>query len=313
MIIGIDHGFGQIKTAKTDMVTSVASYALRPAVTSPRLLTCKGADGNPVYHELGGRRTTLRPDKTVDEVYWLLTLGAIAQEIDARNADHKQTVTIAAGLPIHRFSEEVPRFRTYLNRRGPHAYSVGDREYEISIDGVQMYPQGYAALIPYMEDIKKEALVHLIDIGSWTTDTITLEHGTLVARSERSIEDGVIRCLDMIREEIRVSDRRTLTDQQIEDVLWRQADLPDSLIAHIRTTAQTWADTMVAYLREVGYDIASAPVYFVGGGAMLMLKYLSKRVRDQFLSVKYKTDIHANAVGYELACAAQRAHAGGAA
>ncbi len=61
-------------------------------------------------------RQPIQRDKTANDNYYLLTLAAIAQELQARGALRECSVTVAAGLPLTSYGREKPVFRKYLLR-----------------------------------------------------------------------------------------------------------------------------------------------------------------------------------------------------
>ena len=78
----------------------------------------------------------------------LLTLAAIAKEIQQRGLPPECSVRIAAGLPLTSFGRDKPKFKDYLLRSNqPVNYKFEGVEYSITIEEVAIFPQGYAALM----------------------------------------------------------------------------------------------------------------------------------------------------------------------
>ncbi len=91
IIIGIDHGYYAIKTATA---SSRRADKLRRTRTLARqgLLEFGGC-----FFVCGSGRQPLQRDKTVNDNYYLLTLAAIAKEIQQRGLPPECSVRIAAG------------------------------------------------------------------------------------------------------------------------------------------------------------------------------------------------------------------------
>ena len=106
--IGVDHGYAAMKTAHCSFPSGLAEYEHEP-YTQKNVLCYDGK-----YYVVGSGRQPLQQDKTVDENYYLLTLAAIAKEIQQRGAKTECSVTIAAGLPLAGFGREKKSFREYL-------------------------------------------------------------------------------------------------------------------------------------------------------------------------------------------------------
>lgn len=74
-IIGVDHGYGNIKTANTIMPTGITAYQTAPTFDGNILIY----DG--VYYRIGEGHKAFIADKSMDEDFYLLTLAAAAQEL----------------------------------------------------------------------------------------------------------------------------------------------------------------------------------------------------------------------------------------
>ena len=58
-----------------------------------------------------------------------------------------------------------------------------------------------------------------MDIGGWTVDLMRLDNGVPNASTCRSLELGMIRCIDETKEQIRRDIGMSVTDAQVERVL----------------------------------------------------------------------------------------------
>ena len=159
-------------------------------------------------------------NKTSNDNYYLLTLAAIAEEIKHRKAERKTEVILAVGLPLSSFGREKQGFREYLLRKEqPVRFLYESELYEITIKDVKLFPQGYSALALHPEYLKNEPSVLLVDIGGWTVDLMRLDNAVPNAATCRSLELGVIRCIDETAEQVRRNTGLSVTETQIERVL----------------------------------------------------------------------------------------------
>ena len=78
-IIGIDHGYGNMKTANFCFPTGITAYEHEPLFTADMLVY----GGR--YYLIGEGHKEFAPDKIKDEDYYVLTLAAIAKELKAEN------------------------------------------------------------------------------------------------------------------------------------------------------------------------------------------------------------------------------------
>ena len=91
IIIGIDHGYAAMKTAHCSFPTGLVAYTHEP-YSSDHVLEYDGQ-----FYVIGSGRQALQKDKTATESYYLLSLAAIAMELDCRNAERTCSVILAAG------------------------------------------------------------------------------------------------------------------------------------------------------------------------------------------------------------------------
>ena len=237
-----------------------------------------------------------------------LTLAAIAKEIAYRNAPTATPVILAAGLPLTSFGREKKAFRAYLLREGkPVSFSYEGISYETSVQDVKLFPQGYAAILQH-SDLLNEPSVILADIGGWTVDIMRLDNRIPHAASCRSLELGMIRCLDEIAEQVRRSLNLSLTSVQIENVLRGIPDsMDDRVKAIIQREAGLYARRILSAIAEAGLDCRAMPVVFLGGGAGLMKRYLPQ---GSVLRPVILDDDKLNAQAYERLASQVAGHAG---
>ena len=75
-IIGIDHGYGNMKTANCCFQTGVTVYDKEPIFKDNLLVW------NNKYYLIGAEHKEFSADKMLDEDYYVLTLAAIAREMN---------------------------------------------------------------------------------------------------------------------------------------------------------------------------------------------------------------------------------------
>jgi len=138
-----------------------------------------------------------------DASRYLLTLAAVAKELGYRRAEAAVSVHLAAGLPLTSFGRDKKKFRAYLFRDGrPVSFRYEGHDYTVTIAEVFLFPQGYAAVLTQPELLDEPSVI-VADIGGWTVDLMRLDNRIPNAATCRSLELGMIRCLDEISEQIR--------------------------------------------------------------------------------------------------------------
>ena len=199
IIIGIDHGYYAIKTARCSFPAGLTSYGGHEPYTRHGLLEFGGC-----FFVCGFGRQPIQRDKTANDNYYLLTLAAIAKEIRQRGLPPECSVRIAAGLPLTSFGRDKPKFKDYLLRSNqPVNFKFEGVEYSITIEEVAVFPQGYAALMTEVGLLQDEPSMLLMDLGGWTVDLMRIDNAIPAADTAHSLELGMIRCVDDIREQVR--------------------------------------------------------------------------------------------------------------
>ena len=263
IIIGVDHGYAAMKTAHFSFHTGLVAHEHEP-YTLNNVLEYGGK-----YYVVGSGRQPLQKDKTQTEDYYLLTLAAIAKELAYRNAGTAADIHLAAGLPLTSFGRDKKAFRDYLLRSSqPVSFKFEGTPYEVTIEDVKLFPQGYSAIAIHPELIQNEPSVLLMDIGGWTVDLMRLDNGVPNAATCRSLELGMIRCMDETKEQIRRDTGLSVTDAQVERVLeGKGCSLDEQARAIIQRQGRLYTERLLSAAMEAGFDLKAMPVFMLGGGA----------------------------------------------
>ena len=125
LIVGIDHGYGNIKTANTVTPTGITKLDAAPTFTRNTLFF----EGS--YYQIGEGHKEYLADKWQDEDNYLFTLMGIVRELN-RESITSAKVYLAVGLPI-----------TWVGRQRESVdFKYEDKLYSVHIIGCYVYPQG---------------------------------------------------------------------------------------------------------------------------------------------------------------------------
>ena len=163
IIIGIDHGYGNIKTAHGCFKTGVAAYDKEPTFKS-NLLVYEGK-----YYLIGEEHKEFIPDKMTDNDYYILTLAAVARELNIRRLTSAR-VHLAAGLPLTWVSEQKDSFKAYLPQNESVDFTFRGVEYHVEFAGAEIFPQGFSAVADRLREFK--GINMLCDIGNGTMNVM---------------------------------------------------------------------------------------------------------------------------------------------
>ena len=293
MNIGIDHGYYAIKTRHFSFPAGIAEYSHEP-YTLQNTLEFSGR-----FYVCGTGRQPILRNKMENDHYYLLTLAAIAKEIRYRGEEPRCSVTIGAGLPLTGFGREKKAFREYLlSSSQPVCFRFEGVPYEVTIEDVKLFPQGYSAIAMHPELIRGEPSILLMDIGGWTVDLMRLDNGVPDAASCRSLELGMIRCVDEIREQVRRDTGLSVTDAQIEGVLSEKArSMEETARNIIQKQGRIYTERLLSAVMESGFDLKAIPVVMLGGGAAVVKRNVNEQ--DGLCRVFALLDDKVNAEGFE--------------
>ena len=296
-IIAIDHGFSQMKTPQ-HVFTSGINEA---AIGLPSFMDILHFNG--INYQVGGKRINHNRDKTVNDDYYLLTLAAITREIKSRKLPADGAVHLTVGLPLMDYQRDYMAFSHYLKRDGKPVYFKYDNAaYQISIEKVSCYVQGYAAIVKEWEQGRlndEEPVCAVVDVGGWTTDTFVMIEGNPQTESMISHEIGMIDLFNRIQQKVQSQTGSTIQDAHIKHHLLGKATrlvLPIKQI--IEEECRQYAAFLLGKLSETKIDIQNMPLIFLGGGALLLRPYLTEHIDPDMLD--FIDDLHANVKGYEV-------------
>ncbi|MCR5610751.1 MAG: ParM/StbA family protein [Clostridiales bacterium] len=287
VIIGVDHGYGNIKTANHIFKAGVASFDHEPLFTGDMLVY----GGR--YYVIGEGHKEFVPQKQSDEDYYLLTLAGIAMELKIEGLIEADVI-IAAGLPLTWTTGQKAEFAAYLTRNEDVSFIFRKVDYHIRILGARIYPQGYAAVAEFAPSMKGVNVI--VDIGNGTMNTLFIIDGRPQAGRMFTEKFGTHQCTLAIREALMRGRGAEIDDSIIDSVLINgTADIGKDDLRLIRTVVERYVGGIFRRLREHGYDELTMTLYVTGGGGCLVKNFY----RTKGSRVRFIDDIRAAAKGYE--------------
>ena len=143
MLIAIDHGNYAVKTPSFSFVSGLSEHTVKPPLTD-EIIEYAGR-----YWTLSGKRLNYMRDKTRDERYFILSLFAIAKELEAHGSGTGiQKIDLSIGLPPEHYGALKEKFADYFKNRDLIKFVYKDKPYNIIIDHVMVFPQAFAAVVP---------------------------------------------------------------------------------------------------------------------------------------------------------------------
>ena len=299
VVIGLDHGFGQMKTAHTCFKTGVTAHDKEPTFKSDLLIY------ESRYYTVGEEHKEFIPDKAQDQDYYILTLAALARELRFRGMTSAR-VWLAAGLPLTWVSEQKDSFKAYLLQKPSADFSFRGLDYHIDFAGAEVYPQGFSAVADRLNEFR--GVTMLCDIGTGTMNVMYIRNGKPIPSQCYTEKYGVQQCMIAAREKLMQKFGTTVDDSVIEDVLrFGKADVGEKYLTAIQDCARDYAAGIMKRLREHEYNPDLMRLYVMGGGSCLIRHF----VAYDPARVTINSDIHATAKGYERLAEAALRRSGG--
>ena len=294
MIIGIDHGNAQIKTRNTCFASGVEEFSTKPPMAADVIQYQNR------YWTLVGKRLPVMRDKTKDDRFYILTLFAIAKELEARKeVSSTLDIDLAVGLPPEHYGILKDSFAQYFRRQEPVRFTYNDKPFSLMLDHVFVYPQAYGAVMQRAKEMTAIPRTFVIDIGGYTTDVLMLRLGKPNMEFCRSLNMGIITMANHIAGKVNALYDISIDDEHIYEILTGRNNVLDGEIQNaIRKEVEKYAADMLNKLRELQVDLRTNPAIFVGGGSILLRPCI--KASPLVSSVEFETDTRANAHRYEL-------------
>ena len=297
MIIAIDHGNKSVKTPTNIFTSGIIESEVKPGLTGDCIFW-KGR-----YYSLTEKRISYLRDNTEDDRFYILTLFAIAYELQKANVTSvvdPVDVTLLVGLPPAHYGQLHKQFEQYFCRnREVVEFRFNDTFLSIRINKVVSYTQALAAAVTRYGDLKAHAVSYIIDIGGFTVDVLKLRHGMPDLEVVESFEKGVITLYNSIISQCNAQFNRILEDSDIDEVIKGEPTiLPGEVQQLIRVDVSAFLSEFYNFLRERGIDVRTSKCVFAGGGSILLQTMIERGGRVSYPI--FIDDIHANAKGYEL-------------
>ncbi|HAG69981.1 MAG TPA: plasmid segregation actin-type ATPase ParM [Lachnospiraceae bacterium] len=286
-IIGVDQGYGNMKTASTVTPTGITAYTSEP-IFSGGILEYQGT-----YYRIGEGHKEFVVDKSEDEDYYILTLAAIAREMKV-NSLQEADVHLAIGLPLTWVRNQKEQLREYMLRNEYIRLRYEGKEYRIHITGCSVFPQGYPAIVDRLDGMKGTNL--LADIGNGTMNILYFNNKKPVESKSFTEKIGVYQCMIAVQNAVMDTFGVKIEANTVEQVLrFKTADIGEIYLTCIETVARKYVSDLFTTLRKYEYNPDLMRLFIVGGGGCLVKNF----GEYEESRVTIIDDICATAKGYE--------------
>lgn len=293
VVIAIDHGYGNIKTANTITPTGITVYDSEPTFAGDVLLY----EGR--YYRLGEGHKAFISDKVQDIDFYIFTLMGIARELH-REGLTEADVYLAVGLPLTWVKSQRDSFKAYLTAKENVCFTFKGTAYRIRIVGCKVYPQGYTAVLDQLGGMTGVNM--LADIGNGTMNVMYINDRKPVESKCWTEKLGVEQCVIRVKNAVMDRFGTALDDTHIKSIIMTgSADISDKYLAVIRPVIEGYCTDIFDALRKYEYNPDTMRLYIVGGGSKL-IKNFGTYEKDRVTVIP---DVRATARGYEYLTAKQ--------
>ena len=286
IIVGVDHGYGNMKTAHRVFRTGVECMEEEPIV-SKNFVRYKDK-----FYVIGESHLVYQGNKTDSEDFYILTLAALAEELKFRGI-HEANVILAVGLPLAWMKSQGADFRHYLMKEQELHFEFRKERYYVHLCGVEIFPQGFAAVVNLGA---MQGMNMLADIGNGTMNVMQIVDNKPLEKSLVTEKFGVGICMKEIQKELSKENGEDISEMLIEPLLRNGLqERTDSTAKKVEHIATRYTENIRRRLVDYGYKEGLVHLYVIGGGGCLIRNYSDLAEKK---GVTFITDICANAKGY---------------
>ena len=284
-IIGLDHGYGNMKTAHRIFRTGVECFEEEPIVSMNYI---KYKDK---YYVIGENHLIYQGNKTDSQDYFILTLAGLEEELKFRG--------------LHEAKSQAADFKKYLMQEQELFFSFRKENYRVYLCGVEVFPQGFAAVC---NAGSMKGFNMIADIGNGTMNVMQIIDNKPLEKSLVTDKFGVSVCMKEIQKELSKSAGESIPEVMVEPMLINGLQgRTDAAAKTVERIAARYAEDILKRLADYGYKENIVHLYVIGGGGCLLRHYSDIASKGNVVFIE---DICANAKGYEyLAMQKQRRQA----
>jgi plasmid segregation protein ParM len=322
-IIAIDHGNSCIKVAgkSAPFPSGLAEpHGFADETVEYRSAVCEQAVNDKFtscslqgkQYALSARRLPYMRDKWLTDDYFILTLFALARELEGL----EEHIVLAVGLPPAYLRTGRAAFEAYFAGRSPIRFRYNKCPRIVHIDQVLVFPQAYAAAVRWdatekeafpqatlgshrAEELNKTPRAFVVDVGGMTVDTLLLRNGKPDMAYTLSLEGGVNRLYNEISGALSSELGVRAESDQIEAALRGEDTLFDFAATHLmQAAAERFAAHLLRDLRERDIDLQTSRSVFIGGGALLLRRFIEHSPLVK--APVFVEEVNANALGYQI-------------
>ncbi|MBP3818267.1 MAG: ParM/StbA family protein [Butyrivibrio sp.] len=286
--VGVDTGNGNTKCDTGFVIQS----GVKQLVSKPAIEKCV-LTWNDRYYVVNTAKMEIQKSKMSNNDILVSTMAAIADKFKTLGMTSGE-IRLGVGLPLTLIGREKKDFQEYFMRNQRLTYRYEGVNYSVYILSVDVFPQGYAAVVNKLNTFETSTIV--IDVGSWTIDILPIVEGQPDVSRCKSLSLGTFTAISEINENLRQKFGEEAEEAIIKDVMINgSSNIDGSYLAVIQDGLYEYVDNIMNNLATLKFNTALNKFIFMGGGATVV-KNFSKDLGPNITIIE---DICINAKGYE--------------
>lgn len=313
--IGIDVGNYDCKSRHTSTPSSFIGSGTENLLVD----TCIFYNG--VFYTPSKDRNNQQTDKTKDNYCLIISTFAIAKELLTKIRIKEPSITskevqevlreikeisIGVGLPAGLLSSQAEPLRLcYMKNWGngvEFLYKENGTEFEFNfrLTDCTVFPQDFLP-VAYSNELnipREYKDYNIIGIGGGTTDIIPVSDGNPKVEKCISLEKGTTVLYTECVKKVQQETGKMMDYASVESVLLGNPTIIDAKRKEIiMNCALNYTNKLVDEIIHQGISVSDYPTVFIGGGALLLRKYLEDN--SEFGKIEFVEDVCANAMFFE--------------
>ena len=286
--VGVDNGNGNTKCDTGFVMPSgVKQLVSKPAIER-KVLTWNGK-----YYAVGIPKMEIHRSRISNNDILASTMACIAEKFNYLGITAGD-VRLGVGLPLTLIGKEKKDFHDYFMKHQRLNFRYEGVNYNAYIVSVDVFPQGYAAVVNRLDTFNKATVV--VDIGSWTIDILPITEGQPDVSRCKSLSLGTLTAISEINENLRQKYGEEAEETIIKDVMInRSSNIDPSYLALIQNGFYEYVDKVMNTLITLKFNSTLTDFVFLGGGATVIKNFS----RNLGTNITILDDICINARGYE--------------
>lgn len=193
-----------MKTANTIFPTVITAYDTAPMFKGDML------EYGGRFYRVGEGHKGFVADKSTDGDFYLLTLAAIAKELEQYRL-FTASLCLAVGLPLSWVGSQRESFRQYLMQNETVSFRFNGNLFQLRIVSCKVYPQGYAAIVQQLADFEGENTIQPEDVDAVHQQRIALRPIIAIERERTLYRESRV-------DDTAISFTEKIVDTEIENV-----------------------------------------------------------------------------------------------